>query len=151
MKPMPAKKKASDVRGMHLGIRLTAKERKRLRDVAKKFPAMPESAVARIALLAGLESIEREGVSVSVASEHADRRKTWAATATRWTGAPGAYVRARHAEHLPTKRPSELQKYADRIGLVLGDAAQKDCVRVKLIDVDLPETLVVHVDALDAP
>ena len=59
---MPAKKRASDVRGTHLGIRLTAKERKRLHDVARKFPEIPESAVARLALLAGLDALERDGL-----------------------------------------------------------------------------------------
>jgi hypothetical protein len=59
---MPAKKRASDVRGTHLGIRLTAKERKRLREVARRFPAIPESAVARLALLAGLDALERDGI-----------------------------------------------------------------------------------------
>ena len=37
---MPVKKKASDVRGTHSGIRPTAKERKRLRDVARRFPTI---------------------------------------------------------------------------------------------------------------
>ena len=64
METMPAKKKASDVRGTHLGIRLTAKERKRLHDVAKRFPAIPESVVARFALLAGLDAIERDGIKL---------------------------------------------------------------------------------------
>jgi hypothetical protein len=59
---MPAKKKTGEVRATHLGIRLTAKERKRLRDVARRFPAIPESAIARIALLAGLDAIERDGI-----------------------------------------------------------------------------------------
>jgi hypothetical protein len=59
---MPAKKRASEVRGTHLGLRLTVKERKRLRDVARKFPAIPESAVARLALLAGLDVLERDGI-----------------------------------------------------------------------------------------
>jgi hypothetical protein len=62
MDTMPAKKRASDVRGTHLGIRLTSKERKRLRDVARRFPAIPESAIARIALLAGLDVVERDGI-----------------------------------------------------------------------------------------
>jgi hypothetical protein len=53
---------ASDVRGTHLGIRLTARERRRLREVARRFPAMPESAIARIALLAGLDVVERDGI-----------------------------------------------------------------------------------------
>ena len=61
---MPAKKKASAVRGTHLGIRLTAKERKRLRDVAKGFPAFAESAIARLALLAGLDALERDGIKL---------------------------------------------------------------------------------------
>lgn len=65
MDPMPAKKKTSEVRGTHLGIRLTAKERKRLRDVARRFPAIPESAVARLALLAGLDALERDGIAAN--------------------------------------------------------------------------------------
>lgn len=62
MEAMAAKKKTSDVRATHLGIRLTAKERKRLREVARRFAGMPESAVARIALLAGLDVLERDGI-----------------------------------------------------------------------------------------
>lgn len=62
METMPAKKKTSEVRGTHLGIRLTSKERKRLRDVARRFAGMPESAVARVALLAGLDVLERDGI-----------------------------------------------------------------------------------------
>ena len=62
MGTMPAKKRASEVRGTHLGIRLTTKERKRLRDVAARFPMISESVVARLALLAGLDAIERDGI-----------------------------------------------------------------------------------------
>lgn len=65
MDTMPAKKKTSEVRAAHLGIRLTSKERKRLRDVARLFPAIPESAVARLALLAGLDALERDGIPVN--------------------------------------------------------------------------------------
>ena len=65
MDTMAAKKRASEVRGTHLGIRLTAKERKRLRDVARRFPAIPESAVARLALLAGLAALERDGLAAA--------------------------------------------------------------------------------------
>ncbi len=60
----PAKKKATDRRETHLGIRLTEKERARLAKVAKRFATMPESAVARIALMKGLEVIEREGITL---------------------------------------------------------------------------------------
>lgn len=59
---MPAKKKTSEVRATHLGIRLTTKERKRLREVARRFGAIPESAVARLALHAGLDVLERDGI-----------------------------------------------------------------------------------------
>lgn len=58
---MAVKKKPSEVRGTTLGIRLTEKERKRLREVAKRFP-LPEGVVARLALFAGLEVLEREGI-----------------------------------------------------------------------------------------
>lgn len=64
METMPAKKKMSEVRATHLGIRLTAKERKRLREVARRFPTIPESAIARLALLAGLNTLERDGIPV---------------------------------------------------------------------------------------
>jgi hypothetical protein len=63
MDTMPAKKKARDVRGTHLGIRLTGKERKRLSDVARRFPGLPESYIAREALLRGLALVEAEGLS----------------------------------------------------------------------------------------
>jgi hypothetical protein len=69
LEPMPAKKRATEVRGTHLGIRLTAKERKRLRDVARRFPAIPESAIARLALRAGLDAIERDGIPAPSGSE----------------------------------------------------------------------------------
>jgi hypothetical protein len=61
----PAKKKDSERRETHLGIRLTEKERKHLAKVAKRFPSMGESAVARHALLKGLEVIERDGISLA--------------------------------------------------------------------------------------
>jgi hypothetical protein len=64
MDPMPTKKRASERREEHLGIRLTVKERKRLHDVAKRFPTIPESAVARLALLAGLDALERDGLKL---------------------------------------------------------------------------------------
>lgn len=63
LEPMAAKKKSSEKRETHLGIRLTDAERKRLANVAKRFP-IPESAVARIALLKGLEAIERDGINL---------------------------------------------------------------------------------------
>lgn len=69
MDPMPAKKKATDRRETHLGVRLTAKERKRLRDVAKRFPEIAESAVARLALLAGLDALERDGIRLPFAND----------------------------------------------------------------------------------
>jgi hypothetical protein len=62
MDTMPAKKKDSDRRDTHLGIRVTEKERKRLANVAKAYPGMPESALARIALMVGLDVIERDGI-----------------------------------------------------------------------------------------
>lgn len=62
METMPAKKKASDVRGVHLGIRVTKQERKRLTEVAERFPMMGESTIARIALMVGLDALERDGI-----------------------------------------------------------------------------------------
>lgn len=62
MDTMPAKKKASEVRGIHLGIRVTKQERKRLTEVAERFPMMGESAIARLALLLGLDALERDGI-----------------------------------------------------------------------------------------
>lgn len=61
---MAAKKKESERRDTRLGIRLTAKERKTLARVAKRFAPMDESAVARHALMRGLEVIESEGIAV---------------------------------------------------------------------------------------
>ena len=61
---MAAKKKAIDRRALTLGIRLTEKERARLAKVAKRFATMPESAVARIALMKGLEVLERDGITL---------------------------------------------------------------------------------------
>lgn len=66
---MATKKKASEVRGTHLGIRLNAAERKRLRDVARRYPVMPASSIARIALLLGLAAIERDGIELHPGAE----------------------------------------------------------------------------------
>lgn len=62
MDAMPAKKKDSERRDTHLGIRVTEKERKRLATVAKAYPGMAESALARIALMVGLDVIARDGI-----------------------------------------------------------------------------------------
>lgn len=59
------KKKDSEKRETHFGLRLTTAERKRVATVAKRFP-IPESAVARIALLKGLDAIEREGITLPI-------------------------------------------------------------------------------------
>lgn len=65
MELMPAKKKASERREAHLGIRLTDAEQKRLSDVAKLFPTMPKSQLVRVALMAGLDAIERDGITLA--------------------------------------------------------------------------------------
>lgn len=57
---MAAKKKASEVRGVHLAMRLTDAERARLAKVASRFELLGESTVARVAMLLGLDAIERD-------------------------------------------------------------------------------------------
>lgn len=57
---MAAKKKASEVRGVHLAMRLTDAERARLAKVAARFELLGESTVARVAMLLGLDAIERD-------------------------------------------------------------------------------------------
>jgi hypothetical protein len=61
---MASKKRTSDARGEYLALRLTKDERKELTRVAKRFPAMVESAVARIALLEGLKVLEAQGIKL---------------------------------------------------------------------------------------
>ncbi len=62
---MPAKKKASERREAMLNIRLTDAEQKRLNDAARLFPAMTKSQLVRVALMAGLDVIEREGITLA--------------------------------------------------------------------------------------
>ena len=65
MEAMPAKKKKSEVRGTHLGVRLTRDESKHLDEVARLFPAVPKSTLVRLAILRGLDVIRREGISLA--------------------------------------------------------------------------------------
>ncbi len=61
---MAATKRASERRENHLGIRLTTQEAKRLRTVGKAYPSLAKSDLARIALLKGLDLIERDGITL---------------------------------------------------------------------------------------
>ena len=57
----PKKKKASERRESHLGIRLTAAEMKALRARAEGL-SMDQSTLARIALVVGLNTIKKRGI-----------------------------------------------------------------------------------------
>lgn len=62
---MPAKKKASERREAMLTIRLTDAEQRRLNEVAKLFPTLPKSQLVRVALMAGLDAVERDGITLA--------------------------------------------------------------------------------------
>lgn len=60
-----ASKRKGERREAHLGIRLTEAEQKRLNEVAKLFPTMPKSQLVRVALMAGLDAVERDGITLA--------------------------------------------------------------------------------------
>jgi hypothetical protein len=62
---MPAKKKKSEIRGTHLGVRLTREEAKHLDEVARLFPAVSRSTLIRLAIVRGLAVIRREGIAIA--------------------------------------------------------------------------------------
>jgi len=61
-----AKKKAPALpnRHVHLAIRLTTEEHERLGEVAGRYPSIPESTFARLALFTGIDSIAASGIPV---------------------------------------------------------------------------------------
>lgn len=60
-KPKPE----STARTEHLGVRLTTVERARVANVARRFAEdLSESTVVRLALMRGLDLIEREGITL---------------------------------------------------------------------------------------
>lgn len=60
-----ATKKKSERREEQLAIRLTEAESKRLAHVVSLFPASTKSTVVRAALLAGLDVVERQGITIA--------------------------------------------------------------------------------------
>lgn len=65
MEEAMATKRKSERREEHLGIRLTEAEQKRLADVVRLFPTHAKSIVVRAALMAGLDVIERDGITIA--------------------------------------------------------------------------------------
>ena len=47
---------------INFGIRLNERERARVAEVAERFPFLTETAIARIALMQGLDGLEKNGI-----------------------------------------------------------------------------------------
>lgn len=63
MESMAAKKRSSEKRQTHLGIRLTKAEADKLREAERAFPSLAKSDLVRLALMKGLDTITREGIT----------------------------------------------------------------------------------------